>query len=180
MGKTLDIVPATSLDYRKLAEKRLPRFLFDYVDGGANDELTMTANGDDFGKIRLKQRVLRDVSHTDTSTTLFAEKVSMPMVLAPIGLAGMMARRGEAQAVRVANEVGVPFTLSTVGMRGRVMALFTMAFLGISPLGSLLGGWIAHRVGPRDTLLGCAFVMFLVGVVFFRTWSSTIDPTDQR
>ena len=65
-------------------------------------------------------------------------------------------------------------------MRGRVMALFTMAFLGISPLGSLLGGWIAHRVGPRDTLLGCAFVMFLVGVVFFRTWSSTIDPTDQR
>ena len=116
MGKTLDIVPATSLDYRKLAEKRLPRFLFDYVDGGANDELTMTANGDDFGKIRLKQRVLRDVSHTDTSTTLFAEKVSMPMVLAPIGLAGMMARRGEAQAVRVANEVGVPFTLSTVGI----------------------------------------------------------------
>lgn len=116
MGKTFDIVPATSFDYRLRSEKRLPRFLFDYIDGGANDELTLAANVADLRKLRIKQRVLRDVSHIDTSTTLAAERASMPMVLAPIGLAGMMARRGEAQAVRVANQAGLPFTLSTVGI----------------------------------------------------------------
>jgi L-lactate dehydrogenase (cytochrome) len=116
MGKTLDILPVTSLDYRVRAEKRLPRFLFDYIDGGANDELTLASNVADFSKLRIKQRVLRDVSHIDASTILAAEQVSMPVVLAPIGLAGMMACRAEAQAVRVANEAGIPFTLSTVGI----------------------------------------------------------------
>lgn len=116
MRKTLDIVAATPGDYRLRAEKRLPRFLFDYIDGGANDELTLAANVGDFSKIRLKQRVLRDVSHRDTSTTFVGESVSMPMALAPIGLAGMMARRGEAQAVRAAHAAGLPFTLSTVGI----------------------------------------------------------------
>jgi L-lactate dehydrogenase (cytochrome) len=116
MGKTLDIVPATAQDYRLRAEKRLPRFLFDYLDGGANDELTLAANVGDFSKVRLRQRVLRDVSQIDTSTMFAGEPVSMPIALAPIGLAGMMARRGEAQAVRVANAAGLPFTLSTVGI----------------------------------------------------------------
>ena len=116
MGKTVDLVAATSLDYRRRAERRLPRFLFDYIDGGANDELTLEANTNDFSTIRLKQRVLRDVSHIDTTTHLATERVSMPLALAPIGLAGMMARRGEAQAVRVANAARVPFTLSTVGI----------------------------------------------------------------
>jgi L-lactate dehydrogenase (cytochrome) len=116
MGKTLDLVAATSLDFRARAERRLPRFLFDYIDGGANDEVTLAANSTDFGRIRLRQHVLRDVSHIDTTARLAAEKVSMPMALAPIGLAGMMSRRGEAQAVRIANEAGIPFTLSTVGI----------------------------------------------------------------
>ncbi len=116
MGKTFDFVPATELDYRARAEKRLPRFLFDYIDGGANDEQTLAANVHDFSKVRLKQRVLHDVSRIDTSATLAGQAVSMPMVLAPIGMAGMMARRGEAQAVRVANAAGLPFTLSTVGI----------------------------------------------------------------
>ncbi len=116
MGQPLDLLPATALDYRMRAQQRLPRFLFDYIDGGANDELTLAANVADFGKIRLKQRVLRDVSRIDTSSTLAAKPVSMPVVLAPIGLAGMMARRAEAQAVRVANAAGLPFTLSTVGI----------------------------------------------------------------
>lgn len=116
MGKTWDIVPATASDYRARAEKRLPRFLFDYIDGGANDELTLAANVGDLRKVRLKQRVLRDVSNIDTSTTLAEHRVSMPLALAPIGLAGMMARRGEAQAVRIANDAGLPFTLSTVGI----------------------------------------------------------------
>ena len=116
MGKTLDLVAATALDFRARAERRLPRFLFDYIDGGANDEVTLAANSTDFGRIRLRQRVLRDVSHIDTTARLAAEKVSMPMALAPIGLAGMMSRRGEAQAVRIANDAGIPFTLSTVGI----------------------------------------------------------------
>lgn len=116
MGKTLNIVPATALDYRALAEKRLPRFLFDYIDGGANDEQTLAANLSDFAKIRLRQRVMRDVSRLNASTTLAGQTVRMPMALAPIGMAGMMARRGEARAVGVANDAGIPFTLSTVGI----------------------------------------------------------------
>jgi L-lactate dehydrogenase (cytochrome) len=104
------------LDFRARAERRLPRFLFDYIDGGANDEVTLAANSTDFGRIRLRQHVLRDVSHIDTTARLASEQVSMPMALAPIGLAGMMSRRGEAQAVRIANDAGIPFTLSTVGI----------------------------------------------------------------
>ena len=113
---TYNIVPVTPSDYRRLAECRLPRFLFDYIDGGANDEATLAANTNDFRNIRLRQRVMRDVSDIDTSTILAGEKAAMPVILAPVGMAGMMARRGETLAVRAANEAGVPFTLSTVGI----------------------------------------------------------------
>ncbi|MBP8925395.1 MAG: L-lactate dehydrogenase [Pseudomonadales bacterium] len=113
---TLNVEPASTLDYRRLAEKRLPRFLFDYIDGGANDEATMAANVADFRALRLKQRVLCDVSSVDTTTTLAGERVAMPLVLAPVGMAGMMARRGEVQGARAAQAAGVPFTLSTVGI----------------------------------------------------------------
>jgi hypothetical protein len=82
MGTTYNVVPVTSLDYRRLAERRLPRFLFDYIDGGANDELTLARNVTDFHKITVRQRVLRDVSSIDTSTTLAGEKAAMPLVLA--------------------------------------------------------------------------------------------------
>src|SRR5271165_95421 len=116
MVATYRVVPTTALDYRHLAERKLPRFLFDYVDGGANDESTLANNVADFQKVLVRQRVLRDVTNIDTSTTLVGEKVAMPVVLAPIGMAGLMARRGETQAVRAANAVGVPFTLSTVGI----------------------------------------------------------------
>jgi L-lactate dehydrogenase (cytochrome) len=108
--------PATALDYRRLAQRRLPRFLFDYIDGGASDERTLAANVADFAAMRLRQRVLVNVTDVDTRATLAGEACSMPLALAPVGLAGMMARRGEAQAVRAANAAGVPFTLSTVGI----------------------------------------------------------------
>jgi len=108
--------PVTTPDYRELARRRLPRFLFDYIDGGANDERTMAANQEDFQRFCLRQRVLRDVSRIDTSTVMSGLKVSMPLALAPVGMAGMMARRGEAQAVKAANAIGVPHTLSTVGI----------------------------------------------------------------
>lgn len=113
---TLNVAPVTPIDYRRLAEKRLPRFLFDYIDGGANDELTMAANIDDFQKLHLRQRVMRDVSNISTETVILGEKASMPVILAPVGMAGLMARRGEVQGVRAANAAGVPFTLSTVGI----------------------------------------------------------------
>ena len=116
MGKTYNVIPVTPDDYRRLAERRLPRFLFDYIDGGANAEITLAANTAGFRDIALRQRVMRDVSNIDTSTVLSGEQAAMPVILAPVGMAGMMARRGETQAVRAANAMGVPFTLSTVGI----------------------------------------------------------------
>ena len=107
--------PVTALDYRRLARRRLPRFLFDYIDGGASDERTLAANVADFAAVRLRQRILVNVDDVDTRTTLAGEPCTLPLALAPVGLAGMMARRGEAQAVSAANAAGVPFTLSTVG-----------------------------------------------------------------
>ncbi|MEP7347051.1 MAG: alpha-hydroxy-acid oxidizing protein, partial [Gemmatimonadaceae bacterium] len=113
---TMKLVPATVADYRALAEARLPRQLFDYIDGGASDEVTMAANSADLRAIRLKQRVMRDVSNVDTSSSIAGQHVSMPVVLGPVGLAGMMRRRGEVQAVRAADAAGIPFCLSTVGL----------------------------------------------------------------
>lgn len=110
------LAPASVLDYRELARRRLPRQMFDYVDGGAFEEATLNANRNDLQKLTLKQKVLSDVSDIDTSTTLFGEKLSLPIILGPVGLAGMMARRGEVLAARAAEKVGVPYTLSTVGI----------------------------------------------------------------
>lgn len=108
--------PATASDYRDLAMRRLPRFLFDYIDGGAGEEHTLAANVADYAWLRVRQRVLVDVSHVDTSTTLAGRSCRVPLALAPVGLSGMMARRGEVQGVRAADAAGVPFTLSTVGV----------------------------------------------------------------
>ena len=116
MKQPRSIVPVTAEDYRRLAAKRLPRFLFDYVDGGAGEEQTLAANRADFQGYRLRQRVLRDVSRIDTSAIMCGQAVKMPVALAPVGLAGMMARRGEVQAARAAQAAGVPFSLSTVGV----------------------------------------------------------------
>ena len=111
-----NIVPVTVPDYRRLAKKRLPRFLFDYIDGGANREDSMQANEDDFLDYKLAQRVMHDVDNIDTGTTLSGQPASMPLALAPIGMAGMMARRGEVQGARAAEKAGIPFTTSTVGI----------------------------------------------------------------
>jgi len=113
---TLRLAPATVSDYRRLAEARLPRQLFDYIDGGAVDERTLAANREDFARIRLRQRVLRDVSRIETSMDVAGRPATMPVVLAPVGLAGLMRRRGEVQAARAAEAAGVPFCLSTVGL----------------------------------------------------------------
>ncbi len=111
-------VPATIEDYRDLARRRLPRFLFDYYDGGSGRERTMAANAGDWDAVKLRQRVLVDVDQIDTSSSIVGEDCGMPLALSPVGLAGMAERRGEVQAVRAANAAGVPFTLSTVGLCG--------------------------------------------------------------
>ena len=103
-------------DYRLAARARLPRILFDYIDGGAYAEQTLAANVADLGAVKLRQRVLRDVSKLSMSTELFGQNLSMPVVLAPVGIAGMYARRGEVQAARAAQAASVPFTLSTVSL----------------------------------------------------------------
>jgi L-lactate dehydrogenase (cytochrome) len=105
---------ASALDYRELARRRLPPFLFEYIDGGSYAEVTLRRNVEDLAQIALRQRVLNDVSSLDLSTTLFGRSQSLPVALAPVGLAGMNARRGETQAVRAANAANVPFCLSTV------------------------------------------------------------------
>jgi len=105
---------ASTLDYRELARRRLPHFLFEYIDGGSYAEVTLKRNVDDLARIALRQRILRDVSSLDLSAELFGQKLAMPVALAPIGLAGMNARRGEVQAARAAEKAGIPFCLSTV------------------------------------------------------------------
>lgn len=108
------MIAASALDYRELARRRLPRFLFEYIDGGSYAEVTLDRNVTDLKDVALRQRVLRDVSQIDLTTRMFDQDFTLPVALAPIGLAGMNARRGECQAVRAANAAGIPFTLSTV------------------------------------------------------------------
>ncbi len=108
--------PAAASDYRALAQRRLPHFLFEYIDGGAYTEQTLRANTADLQQVALRQRVLRDVSKLDTTTTLFGQPLSLPVILGPVGLAGMIARRGEVQAAQAAAAAGVPLCLSTVSL----------------------------------------------------------------
>ena len=116
MGGSLNLLPASFEDFRREAERRLPRFLFDYIDGGAGAEVTLRRNVADWEAVKLTQKVLRDASAMDCSVELFGEKLAMPLVLAPVGMGGMTARRGEVQAKRAADAAGIPFCLTTVGV----------------------------------------------------------------
>jgi len=113
---TRALVPATFADYRELSRRRLPRQLFDFIDGGSCQEVTLRDNAGDLDRLRIRQRVLRDVSRLELSTSVLGERWAMPVAFAPVGLAGLMRRRGEVQAARAAEAAGVPFSLSTVGL----------------------------------------------------------------
>ena len=103
-------------DYREAARRKLPPFLFHYIDGGAYAEQTLRRNVEDYQAIALRQRVLQDMTALSLETQLFGETLRLPVVLAPVGLTGMYARRGEVQAAKAAASRGVPFTLSTVSV----------------------------------------------------------------
>ncbi len=107
---------ASASDFRDAARRRLPRFLFDYADGGANVEETLRRNVSDLSGVALRQRVLRDVATIDLTTTLFGRTVALPVALGPVGISGMYARRGELQAARAAKAAGIPTCLSTVSI----------------------------------------------------------------
>ncbi|KQT53121.1 alpha-hydroxy-acid oxidizing enzyme [Aureimonas sp. Leaf454] len=110
------MIISASTDYREAARRRLPPFLFHYADGGAYAETTLKRNVSDLAEVALRQRILRDMTSLDLSTKLFGETAAMPVALAPVGLTGMFARRGEVQAARAAASRGVPYTLSTVSV----------------------------------------------------------------
>ncbi|MBS1040735.1 FMN-dependent L-lactate dehydrogenase LldD [Gluconobacter cerinus] len=110
------MIISSATDYREAARRRLPPFLFQYIDGGSYAEQTMRRNITDLADISLRQRILKNVSGLTTGTELFGRKLNIPAVLAPVGLTGMYARRGEVQAARAAARKGIPFTLSTVSV----------------------------------------------------------------
>ncbi|SEL34417.1 FMN-dependent L-lactate dehydrogenase LldD [Xaviernesmea oryzae] len=110
------MIISSASDYREAARRRLPPFLFHYLDGGAYAEHTLKRNVSDLSDLALRQRVLKSVGEVDLSAKLFGEALDMPVALAPVGLTGMYARRGEVQAARAATARAIPFTLSTVSV----------------------------------------------------------------
>ena len=107
---------ASVSDFRELARRRLPHIFFEYIDGGSYAEVTLKRNVADIEAIALRQRVMRDMSNLDMSVTSLGQTFSIPVGLAPVGMAGMYARRGETQAARAAKAAGVPFCLSAMGV----------------------------------------------------------------
>jgi L-lactate dehydrogenase (cytochrome) len=105
-------------DFREAARRRVPPFLFHYMDGGAGAERTMARNRADLAEVALRQRVLANVADIRLDPVLFGKSQALPVALGPSGLGGMYARRGEMQAARAARDKGVPFCLSTVSLCG--------------------------------------------------------------
>ncbi len=110
------MIISSTLDFREAARKRVPPFLFHYADGGAYAETTLERNVSDLAGLALRQRVLKNVADLDLSAELFGQRQSLPIMLGPVGISGMYARRGETQAARAAHRAGIPFTLSTVSI----------------------------------------------------------------
>lgn len=111
MSKILEIN-----DLKKIAKRRVPKMFFDYADSGAWTESTYHANEEDFKKIKLRQRVLVDMTNRSLESEMIGQKVAMPVALSPTGLTGMQHANGEMLAAQAAEEFGVPFTLSTMSI----------------------------------------------------------------
>jgi (S)-mandelate dehydrogenase len=104
-------------DLRALARRRLPRFMFDYVDGGAEDELTLRSNRASFARVRFRPHTLVDVSQRDLSTTILGAPSALPVIAGPMGLLGLCWREGDLEMGRAAAAAGVPYAVSTVSMQ---------------------------------------------------------------
>jgi L-lactate dehydrogenase (cytochrome) len=104
-------------DLRRIARRRLPRGVFDYIDGGAEDELAMAANSAAYRRLTFRPRVLRDMSEVDTTSTLLGKPIPFPLVLAPTGFSRIADPAGELAVARAADRAGIPYTLSTLGTR---------------------------------------------------------------
>lgn len=111
MGKILEIN-----DLKKMAKWRVPKMFFDYADSGSWTEGTYRANEEDFKKIKLRQRVLVDMTNRSLESEMIGQKVAIPVALSPTGLTGMQHANGEILAAQAAEEFGVPFTLSTMSI----------------------------------------------------------------
>ncbi|MCR6660599.1 MAG: FMN-dependent L-lactate dehydrogenase LldD [Asticcacaulis sp.] len=110
------MIISAATDYREAAKRKLPRFLFDYLDGGSYAEMTLRNNVGDLSSLALRQRILKNVADLSLETELFGEKMAMPVGLAPVGLGGMYARRGEVQVARAAKKANIPYIISTVSL----------------------------------------------------------------
>ena len=105
----------TVADFRRLAKRRTPRPVFDYVEGAAEQELSLQRSVEAFQRVVFHPHVLRNVGHVDTSTTILGRGAAMPMVLAPTGFTRMMRTEGEPAVARAAARAGIPYALSTLG-----------------------------------------------------------------
>jgi isopentenyl diphosphate isomerase/L-lactate dehydrogenase-like FMN-dependent dehydrogenase len=152
----------TADELQRLANRRLPPFLAEYVNGGSYAEHTLRRNVEDLRSIELRQRVLCDVSNVTLGTTLFGRECALPLGLGPIGISGMLARRGEVQAARAAEQVGVPFCLSTVSIcsieevRAALKRPFWFQLYMIRDRGFM------SELLDRATAAGCSTLVFTV------------------
>jgi len=152
---------ASVSDYRELARRRLPHIFFEYIDGGSYAEETLRRNVADLEAIALRQRVMRDMTKLDMTVETLGQTLKMPVGLAPVGMAGMYGRRGEAQAIRAATAAGVPFCLSTVG----VCSIEEVAATGTPPwfqLYMLKDRGYMRELLARAKAVGCPVLVFTV------------------
>lgn len=153
--------PASIDDYRILARRRLPRMLADYIDGGSFSDTTLSANVRDLERVSLRQRVMVDVTARDMIVQVLGQTLSMPIGLAPVGIAGLYARRGEAQAARAAKGAGIPMCLSTLS----ICAIEETAAAGQPPwfqLYMLKDRGFMRELLARARAAGCPILVFTV------------------
>ena len=103
-------------DLRLLHKRKVPKAFFDYADSGSYTQDTLRANREDLQAIKFRQRILVDISGSDLSTTILGQSVKLPLVLSPVGLAGMQHGDGEIHACRAAQDAGIPYTLPTMSI----------------------------------------------------------------
>jgi (S)-mandelate dehydrogenase len=153
-------------DLRTLAQRRVPKGVFEFVDRGSEDEIALRNNRSSFERIKLNPRTLVGVSNRTQTTSLFGKLINMPIAIAPTGIAGLMWYQGELELARAAAAAGIPFTLAT----GSMTAMETIAAEAAGRLWFQLYMWpdrsMSHKLVERARLAGFeALVVTVDGVV---------------